>query len=154
MKVYIKSSAQHGRGVFAARRIAAGEAILEFSGPRLHRAQVNEEDYHLQVGEDEYLGASGQADDYVNHSCEPNAGFAGGLVLVAQREILLDQEITWDYSCAIDEEGFAGFPCQCGSRACRGLVQSFRNLDAVTRERLRTWVLPYLARKYFRATGD
>jgi len=58
MKVYIKSSLQHGRGVFAREKICAGEPILTFSGPLLNRAEVREEDYHLQVDADLYLGAS------------------------------------------------------------------------------------------------
>jgi len=153
MNVYVKSSPQHGRGVFARRRIVAGEVILEFAGMVLNRAQVREDDYHLQIDEDRYLGASGQADDYVNHSCEPNAGFADSLRLVAQRDIEPDEEITWDYSCAIDEADFAGFPCQCGAARCRGRVQSFRHLDIPTQQRLEPWVLPYLRRKYFSNGG-
>jgi SET domain-containing protein len=153
MKVYIKGSAQHGRGVFARASIAAGEVILLFTGPVLSRAQVREDDYHLQIGEDVYLGASGAADDYVNHSCAPNSGFRDDLSLVALRAIGADEEITWDYSTAIDEAGFDGFPCQCGAGTCRGRVHSFRHLDALTRERLRPWLLPYLRRKYFPQDG-
>lgn len=149
MKVCIKSSSQHGRGVFACEPIHAGDPILTFSGPMLMRAEVCEQDYHLQVGEDRYLGASGEADDYVNHSCDPNAGFRDGLVLVARREIDAEEEITWDYSTAIDEEDFPGFSCCCGVAACRGAVRSFRHLDSDSRERLRSWLLPYLLEKYF-----
>lgn len=149
MKVYIESSLQHGRGVFARDPIHAGEPILVFSGPLLKRAEVREEDYHLQVGADLYLGASGAADDYVNHSCEPNAGFRDDLVLVARRDIGPGEEITWDYSTAIDEDDFPGFACCCGAAACRGAVRSFRHLDPGIRERMRDWVLPYLREKYF-----
>ena len=149
MKVYIKSSSQHGKGVFAHAQIHAGETILTFSGPLLQRAQVHEADYHLQVGADLYLGASGAADDYVNHSCEPNAGFHNGLVLVARRDIGPEEEITWDYSTAIDEEDFPGFTCCCGAATCRGAVRSFRHLDPDIRERLRDWLLPYLREKFF-----
>jgi len=149
MKVYIKSSLQHGRGVFAHEQILAGETILTFTGPLLKRAEVREQDYHLQVDADLYLGASGAADDYVNHSCEPNAGFRDGLVLVARSDIGLGEEITWDYSTAIDEEDFPGFTCSCGATTCRGAVRSFRHLDPDTRERLRGWLLPYLREKYF-----
>lgn len=148
MKVYIKTSLQHGRGVFAREQIHAGEAILTFSGPLLKRAEVREEDYHLQVGADLYLGASGAADDYVNHSCEPNAGFRDGLVLVARRDIEPEEEITWDYSTAIDEADFEGFACRCGATRCRGVVRSFRHLDPATRKRLQGWLLPYLREKY------
>lgn len=149
MKIYIKSSVQHGKGVFAKSAIAAGETIITFSGPLLKRAEVREGDYHLQIGEDLYLGASGGADDYVNHSCMPNAGFNNGLVLVARRDISPEEEITWDYSSAIDEEDFPGFRCCCGSVACRGIVHSFRHLDSATQEQLRPWLLPYLHVKYF-----
>lgn len=149
MKIFIKSSVQHGKGVFAKSAIAAGEAIITFSGPLLKRDEVREDDYHLQIGEDLYLGASGGADDYVNHSCMPNAGFNNGLVLMARRDISPEEEITWDYSSAIDEEGFAGFRCSCGSAACRGTVHSFRHLDAAAQEQLRPWLLPYLRVKYF-----
>jgi SET domain-containing protein len=149
MKVYIKSSSQHGKGVFARTPIDAGESIVTFRGPLLTRAEVCEDDYHLQIGEDLYLGASGDADDYVNHSCEPNAGFGNGLVLIARRAIRPDEEITWDYSSAIDEADFAGFSCQCGAVRCRGTVRSFRYLDQATQEQLRPWLLPYLRARYF-----
>jgi len=149
MKVYIRSSFQHGKGVFAQVPILAGETILTFSGPLLKRDDVREEDYHLQVGADLYLGASGEADDFVNHSCNPNAGFRDSLVLVARRDIGADEEITWDYSTAIDEEDFPGFSCRCGATTCRGAVRSFRHLDRATREQLRGWLLPYLREKYF-----
>lgn len=149
MTIYIKSSAQHGKGVFACTRIPAGEAIVTFSGPLLKRAEVRANDYHLQIGEDLYLGASGAADDYVNHSCDPNAGFRNDLVLVARRTIEPEEEITWDYSSAIDEADFPGFGCCCGSEACRGTVHSFRHLDPALQEQLQPWLLPYLRVKYF-----
>lgn len=149
MKIYIKSSIQHGKGVFAKSAIEAGEAIITFTGPLLKRAQVRESEYHLQIGEDLYLGASGGADDYVNHSCMPNAGFKNGLVLVARRAIAPEEEITWDYSSAIDEEDFPGFRCYCSTAACRGMVRSFRHLDTVTQQQLQNWLLPYLRTKYF-----
>lgn len=149
MKIFVKSSLHHGKGVFAHEPILVGETILTFSGPLLERADVREEDYHLQVGSDMYIGASGEADDYINHSCDPNAGFRDGLQLVARRVILPDEEITWDYSTAIDEEDFPGLVCRCGASTCRKLVQSFRYLDPEMQERLRDWLLPYLRKKYF-----
>jgi SET domain-containing protein len=149
-KVYVQASPQHGKGVFARRALESGEPIMTFTGPLLHRSQLDPNDYHLQVGEELYLGASGSADDYVNHSCNPNAGFQG-LVLVALRDIDADEEITWDYSTAIDEADFDGFPCACGAPGCRGAVRSFRNLPAAVQTRLRPWLLPYLKAKYFPA---
>lgn len=150
MKVAARKSPQHGTGVFAETAIAAGELILVFTGPLLTRVQLDPHDYHLQIGDDLYLGPSGAADDYVNHSCDPNSGFIDGLRLVALRAIAAGEEITWDYSTAIDEEDFTGFTCQCGARNCRGSVRSFRHLDPATRARLRATALPYLREKYSR----
>lgn len=149
MKVEVRESTQHGRGVFARVLLKRGEVILQFKGPQLTRTQLTPEMYHLQIGEDAYLGPSGEADDYVNHSCEPNAGFDHNLKLVALRDIAVGEEITWDYSTAIDEEDFTGFPCGCGAARCRGLVRSFRHLDRNEQERLVASVLPYLRHKYF-----
>lgn len=148
MKVTARKSEQHGTGVFAQAPIVTGELILTFTGPLLARREVNQHDYHLQIGDDLYLGSSGREDDYVNHSCDPNSGFTEGLRLVALRPIAPGEEITWDYSTAIDEADFSGFACQCGASSCRGSVRSFRHLDAPTRERLRHTALPYLRDKY------
>lgn len=148
MKVRVKKSPQHGKGVFAAVDIAAGTEILTFTGPLLKRGQFKPGDYHLQIGDDLYLGASGKADDYVNHSCEPNTGFGKGLTLVALRGIARGEEITWDYGTAIDEEDFEGFPCQCRAASCRGIVVSYRNLSERDRERLAPYLLPYLRLHY------
>ncbi|MHB1566601.1 MAG: SET domain-containing protein [Acidiferrobacter sp.] len=146
--IYVQDSAQHGRGVFVRVPVVAGTPLLAFCGPRLSRAQIDPDDYHLQIGADLYLGPSGEADDYVNHSCDPNAGFKADLILYALRDIATGEELTWDYSCAIDEADFAGFPCSCQSPRCRGLVRSFRHLDVATRERLRAHALPYLRDLY------
>lgn len=148
MKYRVKPSGQHGQGVFATAAIRAGEPILPFTGPLLDRDQVDFNDYHLQVGEREYIGPSGSADDFVNHSCEPNCRLAEGLMLVAVRDIAPGEELTWDYSTAIDEEGFGGFPCECGAPRCRRRVMSFRDLSPSERARLRPLALPYLRHKY------
>lgn len=148
-KIEVRDSAQHGRGVFATAPIVKGERILRFGGPRIHRNALDPDDYHLQIAEDYYFGPSGREDDYVNHSCEPNAAFGAELDLVALRDIGTGEEITWDYSTAIDEAGFNGFPCSCGSIRCRGRVVSFRDLPEDARQRLRPWLIPYLQAKYF-----
>jgi SET domain-containing protein len=151
-RCYVKESEQHGKGVFASTHIRAGEPILGFGGPLRHRSEVDFNDYHLQVDDQHYLGPSRLADDYVNHSCEPNAGFGEGLVLVALRDIAQGEEITWDYSTAIDEPNFEGFVCRCSAPRCRGLVASYRHLPGQLQAALWPRLLPYLKRKYRLAT--
>ena len=144
-----RRSDTHGAGVFATAQIPSGAYIITFGGPLWHLSEFDMAvHHHLQVGPEHYLGPSGDLDDLVNHSCEPNAGFHGGLDLVARRDIAPGEEITMDYGAVIDEADFPGMTCLCGAARCRGAIRSFRHLDADTRAALRPWVLPYL-RAYF-----
>lgn len=148
-KLERRVSDTHGSGVFATQPIHKGEHLVTYYGPLLHKSEVDWDDYHLQIGEEHYLGASGDFDDYINHSCNPNAGFKDGLYLVARRDIAVGEEITLDYSTVIDEDGFEGITCQCGETSCRGAIQSFRHLAEMRQQALRPWLLPYLREKYY-----
>lgn len=152
-KYHVRQSTQHGQGVFASVAISAGEVIMNFGGPLLHRSEVDFSDYHLQVDDQHYLGPSRLADDYVNHCCEPNAGFRDAPMLVALRDIAPGEEITWDYSTAIDEPDFEGFVCRCRAANCRGRVMSYRFLPEPLQATLWPRLLPYLKRNYRPATS-
>ena len=147
--IEVRDSPQHGRGVFACGMMIPAETrILPFLGPHLRLAELDQSAYHLQVGDDEYLGPSGQPDDYVNHSCTPNCALDVDLQLYALWDIPAGTELTWDYSTAIDEADFAGFPCSCGTVGCRQTVHSYRHLEVSVQVQLWPLLLPYLRRKY------
>jgi SET domain-containing protein len=60
--------------------------------------------------------------NYINHSCEPNAGYDGVDAIVALRRISAGEEICMDYgtfSFSFDHE----FKCTCGTWACREQVR-------------------------------
>jgi SET domain-containing protein len=59
--------------------------------------------------------------EFVNHSCLPNAGIRGQVVLVAMRAIASDEEITYDYAMS-DGSSFDVFACNCGAASCRRRV--------------------------------
>ena len=73
MKLIVKDGIA-GRGVFAAEPAPAAARLIRFTGPLLRRHQTTPQTLAVQIGPDLYLGASGGMDDYVNHSCRPNAG--------------------------------------------------------------------------------
>lgn len=59
--------------------------------------------------------------NFINHSCEPNAGYDGADHIVALRRIAAGEEIQMDYgtySFSFDHD----FTCTCGAWACRGKV--------------------------------
>ena len=103
---------------------------MRFTGPFLHYAETTPQTYALQIGPDLYIGASGGLDDFVNHSCDPNAGVrieGTAAELFAIRDIAAGEEILFDYSTTLDEEDFT-MDCRCGSPSCRGRVGDGRDL--------------------------
>ncbi len=120
MKLVVRRGT-HGRGTFTEEPIRSGELILGFSGPLLRYKDTTAQTLALQIGPDLYIGASGGPDDFVNHSCEPNAGvrIEGTTArLYAIRDITPGEEILFDYSTIIDEDDFS-MNCLCGTPACR-----------------------------------
>ena len=77
---------------------------------------------------------------FVNHSCEPNVGIAGNIVLVAMRDIGTGEELTTDYALFDDYDG--QMACRCGTRSCRGSIDG------------RDWQRPELQRRYGRYFSD
>ncbi|MCU0843896.1 MAG: SET domain-containing protein-lysine N-methyltransferase [Spirochaetes bacterium] len=131
-----------GRSVFAPRDFGAGSFIIEFGGERFGRDEyislVDPDNNHfLQIDRNLFLGPTETADNFINHSCDPNCGLrveAGRAYLFAIRPIAGGDEITFDYSTSMDED-FWEMRCRCGSAACRGRVGDFKHLPVETRDR-------------------
>lgn len=131
--VYLAPSRISGTGVFAARRLGAGAFILSFAAgaPEVVsyaatvRAPEHEGNY-VQVAADGYL-LPAPPSLYLNHSCEPNTGVRDATEIVALTEIEAGDELTFDYSTSMAEDGWE-IDCACGSPNCRGRVRDFKHL--------------------------
>lgn len=125
----------YGRGVFAEECIGIGDKILEFGGTIISSKALpypyeSEKDYFLQIGQNLYLGPSGDIDDYVNHSCNPNAGvrIQNGLVeLISILPIQCGDQVTFNYTTTMSSD-WGEFQCGCGSKKCCGVVKKFKDL--------------------------
>jgi SET domain-containing protein len=138
----VKPSAKGGLGIFAAQDYPPQTKLVSFSGPilTLKQSQTGDdhEDHTLQIGPDKYIGPSGGIDDFVNHSCEPNAGlklFGDALWLISITWILAGEELTFDYSTTIYDNDDWTMNCHCGSRNCRCIIGQFRHLSFETRKK-------------------
>lgn len=127
--IYV-ADCEFGRGVFAARAIRKGETIVHYRGPRFDRDDpihhTEQAAMLLQTGIRTYI-QPGSPSVYVNHSCAPNAGLMGNRRLVAIRDILPGEQVTFDYSTSMDD-GMWSLECRCGHPECRGLIEDFRHL--------------------------
>ncbi len=116
-----------GRGVFAREKVRAGEVLVVWGGEVVDGGvlrAMSEEKFRLalQIEEDLYLLTTNEGPaDWVNHSCSPNAGLCGQVVLVAMRDIRAGDEVTFDYATS-DGSPYDEFDCGCGARGCRGRV--------------------------------
>jgi len=145
-----------GKAVYATCRFAEGAELMRFTGRRFHVDDIpslmrGSDDRFVQVTPDHYMGPSGQLDDLVNHSCDPNAGLRfteDGVILVAIRDIASGDEVTWDYSTTLAQSNWHMI-CQCRSESCRRVIGNFETLDPERREyfRARNLVAPYLRRR-------
>jgi SET domain-containing protein len=139
-----RPSGIEGRGLVAVAPIAKDEIVAIKGGhlvdsetlsglpERLRNSDVQIADgFHLvALEEDEYEPVM----LFINHSCEPNVGFAGNVVLVAMRDVAAGEELTTDY--ALFDDADDPMTCHCGTPSCRGTISG------------RDWQLPELQRRY------
>lgn len=145
-----------GKSVFAGRPFKKGDVITQFTGPLVHKSDLpedykGEDDRFVQIGAELFMGPSGDVDDLINHSCEPNAGlkFDGNeVLLVALENIAEGDEITWDYSTTMFENRWK-MRCDCRKPACRKIVADFILLEPHVQAHYRDLnVIPPYIREY------
>lgn len=150
---YVLPGTSEGRGVFAARNIAAGEALLSVDGPVVDFATTlamgEAQCYALQFADGAYYDLV-EPIRFSNHSCSPNSGIRNN-ALVALCDILEGEEVVWDYSTTMDERSWT-MRCRCGATNCRGIVDDFRTLPVDIQHRYLDLgvVMPFIAEQYLK----
>jgi len=137
-------SSIEGRGLIAVASIAKNEIVAIKGGHIVDTVTLNSlperlRNSDVQIADGFHLVALEEAEYepvmlFINHSCEPNVGFAGNIVLVAMRDVEAGEELTTDYALFDDYGG--AMQCHCQTPSCRGTVGG------------RDWQLPDLQRKY------
>jgi uncharacterized protein len=144
-----------GRGLVAVGPIARGEVVAVKGGHVVTTAQLlalpdRLQNSGVQITDDLHLVALTDEEYepvmlFVNHSCEPNVGFGGNVVLVAMRDVEAGEELTTDYALFDDHDD--ALECGCGTPSCRHRVhgRDWQRLDL--QERYRGYFSWYLARR-------
>ncbi|MCA9937450.1 MAG: SET domain-containing protein-lysine N-methyltransferase [Anaerolineales bacterium] len=142
-------------GLFAREHVAAGELLLVWGGrvvgvEELRTLSPRQQAHSVQVEEDLYLvgfaNDEPDAGDYINHSCEPNAGLRGQIAVVAMRNIEANEEICFDYAMS-DGSPYDEFVCACGQAGCRGVVRGTDWQRPELQARYAGYFSPYLQRR-------
>jgi SET domain-containing protein len=140
-RIQVRRSGVHGKGVFALRRIAAGEQLIEYLGERItwrealkrhpHDPSDPNHTFYFHIDDKQVIDAAvgGNAARWINHACDPNceADEVDGRVFIkALRDIAPGEELFYDYGLVIDDRYTPKlkkqFECRCGSADCRGTM--------------------------------
>ncbi|MDM4766893.1 SET domain-containing protein-lysine N-methyltransferase [Pelomonas sp. SE-A7] len=141
-RIQVRQSGVHGRGVYAALDIEAGDRIIEYTGElidwpealRRHPHDPKQPDhtfyFHIEGGNVIDALHGGNSSRWINHSCDPNCEAEetpeGRVFIKALRDILPGEELFYDYGLVIDERYTPKlkkqFACHCGSPVCRGTM--------------------------------
>lgn len=151
-----------GNGVFATKPVCKGELILVWggdivTGEQLAQIPPNIRMYAVQVEEDLYQvpvpSRDREAGDFINHSCDPTAGFQGQIALVALRDIQPGEEICIDYAMC-DGSPYDEFECACGAYNCRGRVTGDDWRSSALQTRYAGYFSPYIQRRIERVQAE
>lgn len=152
LEARIKDRFSHSYGVFAHKYVSKGELLAIWGGDILSYSEfMNLDEYlqdlSIQVEDNFFLVplTIGPA-DYVNHSCNPNAGLSGQISLIAMRDILPGEEVCFDYAMS-DSTDYDEFDCKCGQPNCRGRFTGNDWMLPELWERYQDYFSPYILRR-------
>ena len=152
-KAEVRAAGHKGLGIFAIRPIEAGETLAGFGGDVCDRATFtampeDRQIHAIQIDDELYMVGPEKPDpaDMANHSCEPNVGILGNILLVAMADIAIDEEICFDYAMC-DAADYDEFICACNATGCRKVVTSADWQRPELQARYRGWMSSYLQRR-------
>ncbi len=126
-KARLGPSALGGQGLLAIAPIPRHELVAIWGNCVMTTAEMWAlppalRDFPVQVWYDMFVGPMAEDEvepvDYMNHSCEPNCGVRGSVVVVARRDVAAGEELTFDYGTT-DTDRWT-LECGCGAASCRG----------------------------------
>lgn len=150
-KLEVQETGKYGKGVFAKADIKKDETLIVMGGYILTIEDENNlegeaVDKPIELSNEFSIGPLTAEDlplmpqHYVNHSCNPNAGFFGQIFLVAMKDISVGEEICYDYAMVMhpseQSTSFFSMPCLCEAASCRKIITE------------KDWQIPELQDKY------
>ncbi len=130
---YISSSKIAGNGLFASRQLPKGEFLFEVTGQVIeHKYEPNFSSTGpnwMGFGINKWIKTDENHPwTKLNHSCDPNVGFAGDFRIVTIRDVQPGEELTIDYAIT-DADPYWSMDCACGSSNCRKNIYGFTHLS-------------------------
>ncbi|BCO07993.1 SET domain-containing protein-lysine N-methyltransferase [Desulfolithobacter dissulfuricans] len=140
----LRKSSGKGEGIFATKLFKIGDIVMvgvikeSLNGNHSHASQIGVNEYVLHAG----------LIIKVNHSCDPNCGISvnktGAHDFVTMKDIIVNEEITFDYAMRNYIVDYFPKKCMCGSKRCRGRITGWKDLPDKKKKEYEGFVAPYL----------
>ena len=141
----VKNSRVHGKGLYATIDIKKGKKIIEYIAEKVSKS---EGDKRSERRIEKYLNSNKTGSvyifdlnkrydidgsplynkaRYINHSCDPNCEVnisKGKIWIVAIKNILEGQELSYDYGYEFDKDDYKDHKCKCSAKNCIGYIIS------------------------------
>lgn len=146
-KVVARKSGLHGKGLFAACDLAAGEKLIKYKGTRYPKGELPDfcgdgVTRFVRFSDGTGIDGTGKA-SLANHGCNPNCELVEEdgshppkAWLFTIKPVKKGEELVWDYrlDVASKAEAYADWACLCGSEECRGTMADPDRLKAASKK--------------------
>lgn len=119
--LHVKRSSA-GLGLFSGESITKGTKIIEYIGEKITAEEANKRGgkYLFEINDRWTIDGTDRKNTarYINHACKPNCEariVKGKIFIFAKKDILLGQELTYDYGKEYVDEHIKPFGCRCVS---------------------------------------
>jgi SET domain-containing protein len=156
-KVAVRADSD-GWGTYALAPIAAGETVGAFGGRCVTTAEldglnVEQQVRSIQIDDELFLTPDIDHDArwrvperVINHSCAPNCGLSGGVLVVAMRDVAAGETLSFDRAMCV-ATALHEFRCDCGAATCRLIVTAQDWMRPDLQITYRGFFSPFLARR-------
>jgi hypothetical protein len=138
--IRLGKSGIHSWGMFCTKPILANECIIEYIGEIIRNSllDIREKeyekigsDYFFKMDENWSLDATlrGGIARFINHTCDPNCftkvltvNGHSRVYIYAMRDIVVGEELSYDYKFDFEDDPSRRIVCRCGSRKCKGYL--------------------------------
>lgn len=134
----VNDSPVHGKGVFAARAIAADTFVIEYQGERISAKQSLKRynpspdnphhTFYFSLESGKIIDGDNDA-RWINHACAPNCEAReedGQIFIYTLRDIAAGEELNYDYGLVLEERHTQAvkrdYQCLCGAAICRNTM--------------------------------
>ena len=141
----VKKSKVHGTGIFATENITKNQAIIEYIGEKISKAEGDKRSserikkylkkknegsvYIFELNKRYDIDGSPKYNNarYINHSCNPNCEvdiIKNQIWISSIKNIKKNEELSYDYGYSFDKDDYQDHICKCGSKNCIGFIIS------------------------------